>query len=118
MGCCDGKISEVEVLSSILEQDTAIFDRLQQLITAIASGGGGLVGNNFVYNETPTGLVDGVNTVFTMSNAPIADKQSVYVNGVKQNPGGGNDYTIAGAVITFAVPPMVGSIVLVDYIKP
>ncbi len=72
---------------------------------------------SFVFNETPSGTVDGSNASFTLAFTPVSGKQSVHLNGIKQKPGAGNDYTISGAVITFTTPPAIGDLILVDYIK-
>lgn len=104
-GCCD---TQYELIRKILIG-----------LPDIGMGDGvGLVATNFVYNEIPTGAVDGVNAVFTLADAPVAGKQSVFLDGVKQDPNAASDYTIAGAVITFTVAPMVGTAILADYIKP
>ncbi len=72
---------------------------------------------NFITRETPTGTVNGVNTIFTLANTPVVGSESVYLNGVQQDPGGANDYTIAGATITFNVAPLTGEKIRVSYIK-
>jgi hypothetical protein len=59
-------------------------------------GGGS---NTRVFGETPT-VTDGSATV-TLANTPIAATVRVYLNGLRQNEGGSNDYTVSGAVITF-----------------
>lgn len=96
----------------------AMVGLLQEIETNTAGGGGGgLTAVNFIYNETPAGATDGVNTVFIMANVPVLDKQAVFLNGLHQKPGAGNDYTIAGGTITFFVAPIAGSNILVDYIQ-
>ncbi len=70
------------------------------------SGGAG----TFVDNE----VVSGSATTFTLAHTPIAGCQHVYANGQRLTPGGGNDYTIAGAVITTAQSWSAGN-VLADY---
>jgi len=64
--------------------------------------------------EAPSGSVDDSNVTFTLANTPI-DTPRIYVNGVRQKPGAGNDYTISGTTITFASAPLTGSNILVDY---
>lgn len=49
--------SETAILQDILDQDIAIFDRLQQLIQVISSGGGGLDEYAYYYNLTAPGTV-------------------------------------------------------------
>ncbi len=84
----------------------------------LTTGAAGVVkAANFTFNELPTGTINGVNATFTLTTAPLAGKQSVYLNGVHLNPGAGNDYTIAGAVITMLTIPQTGDVVLCDYLK-
>lgn len=53
--------------------------------------------------ETPTGVTDGVNTVFTVLNTP----KIVVLNGLTLFQGDG--YTLSGLTITLTVPPAIGS---------
>lgn len=75
-----------------------------------------LVGS-FATREVPTGTVDGVNDTFTLASTPFAGTEEVYVNGLQQDAGGANDYTISGAVITFnaGAIPQSGSKIRVSY---
>lgn len=65
------------------------------------------------FNETPTGIVDGVNAVFTTAHTPINGTLAVFVGGSRQKLT--EDYTVVGSTITFNSAPMVGSILVVDY---
>ncbi len=67
--------------------------------------------------ETPSGTVNGSNVTFTLANTPVAGTERVYQNGVRLEPGAGNDYTISTATITFATAPATGDKVRVDYFK-
>lgn len=80
------------------------------------AGGGDLSLSDFVTSETPTGTVDGVNDDFTLAFTP-AGGVHFYINGLLQEVGGGNDYTISGPNITTTTPPAPGSILLASYIK-
>lgn len=77
----------------------------------------GLTGSNFVDKEVPSGTINGVNTTFTLANTPIAGSDHVYLNGVLQESGAGNDYTISGATITMLTAPLTGEKVRVSYRK-
>ena len=76
------------------------------------SGGGGGTGTR-VFNEVLTGVINGINTVFTTSVDFVANSEAAFFNGVRQHPGASNDYTISesGGVgtgfdtITFAIAP-------------
>lgn len=78
-----------------------------------------LVPTNYVVGEVPSGTKNGVNSTFTLANTPLTGKQVIYVNGIRQQEGGGNDYTISGVTITFLAGaiPQTGDIVLADYLK-
>jgi len=71
----------------------------------------------FVDKETPTGLINSSNTTFTLANTPIAGSEHVYLNGILQESGAGNDYTISGATITYLTAPVTGSKLIVSYRK-
>lgn len=77
----------------------------------------GLIESNFVTLETPTGSINGSNAVFTLANTPTAGSVTVFLNGLAQQPGAGNDYTISGGTVTFAAAPLTGEKVLVSYRK-
>lgn len=72
---------------------------------------------NVVIRETPAGAVNGANTTFTLANTPIAGSEEVYLNGILQEPGAGNDYTISGGTITYLTAPVTGDRLRVSYQK-
>lgn len=72
---------------------------------------------NFIVREVPSGLINDVNTTFTLAATPVAGKEHVYLNGLLQNVGAGNDYTISGDTITFNTAPATGDILLVSYVS-
>jgi hypothetical protein len=58
-------------------------------------------GLGFVDQETPTGAINGVNAVFTLSQTPSPSSSlAVYRNGLRMTSG--VDYTLSGMVVTFA----------------
>jgi len=65
------------------------------------------------YNISPDGIINGANTDFTLPSEPAADTLKVYLNGVRQAPG--IQYTLAGAIISFAVAPYTGDRIIIDY---
>lgn len=70
------------------------------LMKCIVPAGGGGPAVTFVDGETPVGLVNGTNRVFTLANAPVpAASLVLYRNGIKQRVG--SDFDLAGATITF-----------------
>jgi len=65
------------------------------------SGGGGGGGPLFVDGETPAGLINGTNAVFTLGDSPAPGATlALYRNGLLQKQD--LDYTLSGNVITFA----------------
>ncbi len=77
-----------------------------------------LQATDFTFNETPSGTVNGANSTFVLANTPTTSKVLVFRNGLLQLEGGGEDYTISGATITFVAAPSSGSKLRVVYIKP
>jgi hypothetical protein len=73
--------------------------------------------SSFVVRETPTGTINGVNTTFTLANTPIAGTEQIFLNGVLQEPGAGNDYTISGPTITYLAAPLTGDRLKATYMK-
>lgn len=69
----------------------------------------------FVTRETPTGLVNGSNTSYTLANTPIAGSEMLFLNGVLQDPGAGQDYTISGNTITYLTAPATGDKLRISY---
>lgn len=87
---------------------------------ASASGGGGGGGDlslsDFVTGETPSGTVNGINVTFTTAFTP-AGNFHLWVDGLLQKEGGGNDFTRSGPTITFVIAPDTGSIITSSYVK-
>jgi hypothetical protein len=87
-------------------------------ITAASNGGGGtLSASNFIYNETPSGTVNGSNVTFTLANTPVTGKVSIFINGLLLPP---TAYSISTATITFVTAPSstgFNDVILVNYIK-
>jgi hypothetical protein len=79
--------------------------------------------SDFVNRETPGGLVNGSNTLFTLAFAPVLNGpggtsgETIYLNGLLQEPGSGNDYTISGQNITFLTAPLTNDRIRANYVK-
>jgi hypothetical protein len=89
--------------------------------TCAGSGSSGSSGvlTELVLNETPTGLINGVNSVFTLANTP-SDPASVmlWMNGQLLTQGALNDYTVVGTTITIhSFAPSTGDVLLTLYSK-
>jgi hypothetical protein len=70
-----------------------------------------------VTRETPSGAINGTNAVFTLANTPKVGTEHVYLNGILQDEGSGNDYTISGGTITFSFNLSTGDKLRVSYFK-
>lgn len=71
---------------------------------------------NFADYVTVPGTPNGVTTTFTLANAPTPPSSlGVFVNGQLLLGGTGNQYTLAGSVITFAVAPLVSDSLQASY---
>lgn len=86
-------------------------------VTYVQDTAGTLSPSNFVTEETPSGTINGSNTTFTLANTPTAGTVKLYLNGVRQKSGAGNDYTITTTTITMTTAPVSGDVLLVDYMK-
>lgn len=81
-----------------------------------ACGGGGSSADNFADAEVPAGLINGVNTQFTLVSAPSpAGSLALYRNGLIMRQG--QDYQITGNAITFflASVPLSGDLLVAYY---
>ena len=86
-------------------------------VTYVQDTAGTLSPTNFVTEETPSGSINGSNTSFTIANTPTAGTVKLYLNGVRQKSGAGNDYTISTNTITMTTAPVSGDVMIVDYMK-
>lgn len=68
-----------------------------------------------IYNEIPSGTVDGLNATFTTITAPVSGTQRIYAGGLRQTPGSSFDYQISGNMFTFTNVPPSGTNLLIDY---
>jgi hypothetical protein len=72
---------------------------------------------NMIVGELATTVWNGVLTDYILAHTPTALSYAVYKNGLRQQAGAGNDYTLTTATITFLAGnlPIAGDVVLVDY---
>jgi hypothetical protein len=66
-----------------------------------------------VLQETPTGLINGVNTTFTVTNAFVAGSITVELNGILLD--NVDDFYEGGTVITLTVAPEIGDDITAGY---
>jgi hypothetical protein len=65
--------------------------------------------------EVPTGNVNGINRVFILTQTPESQSEHLFLNGILQDPGVDEDYTISGSTITFVDAPLEGSRIRCSY---
>ena len=86
------------------------------------SGSGFVKYTDFIYNETPGGLVNSANTTYTLANTPatgaggISSLELTY-NGEVLESGAGNDFTLSGLTITMLFAPVTGDKLRAFYTK-
>jgi hypothetical protein len=71
---------------------------------------------NMEANEIPFGDINGANVTYTLSNTPASGTVMLFLNGLLQQEGAGNDYTIAGDTITMVTAPLTDDILLSTYL--
>jgi hypothetical protein len=86
-------------------------------ITYTQDTSSGLTSANFVDKEVPSGSINGSNTSFVLANTPTSGTEHVYLNGILQESGSGNDYTISTNTITMLTAPLSGEKIRVSYRK-
>lgn len=82
-------------------------------VTITTPADGTVTSANFIFNETPSGLANGTNTVFTLSQTPLSGQITISVNGSVQSP---SAYTLSGNTITFVTAPPSGATILATYL--
>ncbi|MDO8335837.1 MAG: hypothetical protein Q7T74_03605, partial [Candidatus Saccharibacteria bacterium] len=105
-----GKVAVSSISSTVLGYLSGVTSSIQTQINTK------LTAANYVVRETPSGLMNGSNTAYTLAHTPTAGDEMVFLNGVLQNAGAGNDYTITGATITMLTAPLADDLILVTYI--
>lgn len=74
------------------------------------------VGEPEYAQEIPTGTIDGVNAVFTLSNSPLSEQSVlVSIDGITRQVS--TDFSITGTTLTFTTAPALGQSVYVYYPK-
>lgn len=98
-----------------LKDSTGIGFAVRDGVIVIYNTGGGLSSSNFVFNEVPSGTINGVNTTFTLANTPTAGTVVVFLRGLRMKLT--TDYTISGTTLTMINIPDTGDDLIVDYLK-
>jgi hypothetical protein len=72
---------------------------------------------DYIAREVPSGTINGSNTAFQLLNNPSGDNVMLFLNGILQEPGAGNDYTLSGQNITMLSAPLTGDRLRATYLK-
>lgn len=70
-----------------------------------------------VTREIPSGTLNSTNMLFRIAFPPVTGSEEVFLNGLLQDVGSTNDYTISVTNITFTTPPILGDKIRVNYTK-
>lgn len=82
----------------------------------VAYGSGGSIDvTNWVAQDLPNGIVDGVNTIFTLTFTPVSNSLILRKNGVTQIRG--MDYNLSGNSITMTAAPILTDNLHASYFK-
>lgn len=73
------------------------------------------VSSSIAWMEQPSGVADGANMIFTLSNVPLSSSLMFFVNGVLQSQGLINDFVLFGSQITMNYAPFAGSNLFATY---
>lgn len=93
-----------------IKNDKIIAIRDRSTVTAV-NGLGTYGVYTSIFNEVPTGTINGTNLIFTLAHTPISGSLNVYVDGVRLNSG--TDYTFVGTTLTLIIAP--ATELIVDY---
>lgn len=73
------------------------------------------INSTTINKEIPTGLINSVNKIFTLTYEPLKNSEHIYLNGLLQDGDANTDYTIVGNKITFFDAPFTGSKIRCTY---
>lgn len=71
--------------------------------------------SSIIYHETPYGVKDGINTVFTLAQPPFPGTLEIFKNGLKLDSLSGNDYTVQNKTVTLTTPVEADDVFIADY---
>lgn len=99
----------------VLKPSTLWADIVRQYLDDLSTYTNASTQVSLVRNEVINGTKDGVNKNFSLNASAVTGSVELYKNGVRQTPGSGNDYTVAGVAITMAVAPLANTVLVADY---
>jgi len=107
----DGSISEIKLDISNAPVDGYLLQYNQ------SEGKFEWVPGNDAVTEIPSGSINGVNQSYTITNTPQVGTVHLYLNGLYQEEGSGNDYLLSGTDITFVQAPETDDVLIISYLK-
>ena len=102
-------------LVSLVRQDMVSQEDFNNFVEQNATSGS-VAADNFIYSENPLGNIDNYNKDFSLLNEPEEGSVKVFLNGLRQCQGLGNDFVINNSTLTFNFALQEGDYLLVDYI--
>ncbi len=106
--------TQIKHFTDQINQLYYIIERQQNVIDGLNNNTGL---PNFRYDmvdkEVPTGLINGINTTFTLEKTPVIGSESIFLNGVLQDSV--RDYSIQGSQLVFVEPPLENMVIRCNY---
>lgn len=88
-----------------------------QFTSLIAKNDYLLLKTKLITRETPSETPDGLISAFTLANSPVETTECVFLNGILQDYGLGNDYTLSNNSLVFNVAPQENDKIRINYYK-
>ena len=108
----DGKIAVSSVTATELGYVSGVSSAIQTQLNSIKTNY--VEKNKFIFNETPTGTINGTNKDFDLANPPLTGKLMVFLNGVLQAYT--SDYTLLTSIIRFVSAPVPDDVITATYL--
>lgn len=108
----DGKIAVSSVTATELGYVSGVSSAIQTQLNSIKTNY--VEKNRFIFNETPTGTINGTNKDFDLANPPLTGKLMVFLNGVLQAYT--SDYTLLTSIIRFVSAPVPDDVITATYL--
>lgn len=104
---------QINYLTEQITNLTQIIQNQQRLINDIPTSGMPSIKYQMIDKEVPSGQINGHNKSFHLNKTPLIGSESIYLNGVLQDPG--RDYIISENSITFTEAPLDDMVIRCNY---
>jgi predicted nucleic acid-binding Zn-ribbon protein len=106
--------TQIKHFTDQINQLYYIIERQQNVIDGLNNNAGlPSFRYDMVDKEVPTGLINGINTIFTLEKTPVIGSESIFLNGVLQDSV--RDYSIQGSQLVFVEPPLENMVIRCNY---